>query len=92
MVSSKDSVNVKILFVEGLLDDHVKTNDRDGRVLYRLAMENRRVSVQRLRRAWQPNVNFAVSRQTVNMRLVARAYRARRMVKVPRLIVRVKFV
>ena len=69
-----------------------KTNDRDGRVLYRLAMENRRFSVQRLRRAWQPNVNFAVSRQTVNMRLVARAYRARRMVKVPRLIVRVKFV
>ena len=28
-----------------------KTNDRDGRVLYRLARENRRFSVQRLRRA-----------------------------------------
>ena len=28
-----------------------KTNDRDDRVLYRLAMENRRFSVQRLRRA-----------------------------------------
>ena len=33
---------------------------------------------------------FAVSRQTVNRRLVARAYKARRMVKVPRLTVRVK--
>ena len=51
------------------------TNDRGDRVLYRLARENRRFSVQRLRRAWQPNVNFAVSRQTVNRRLVARAYR-----------------
>ena len=37
-----------------------KTNDRDGRVLYRLDRENRRFSVQMLRRAWQPNVNFAV--------------------------------
>ena len=37
------------------------------------ARENRRFSVQRLRRAWQPNVNLAVSRQTVNRRLVARA-------------------
>ena len=36
-----------------------KTNDRDDRVLYRLARENRRFSVQSLRRAWQPNVNFA---------------------------------
>ena len=61
-------------------------------MLYRLARENRRFSVQRLRRAWQPNVNFAVSRQTVNRRLVARAYRARRMVKVPRLTVRAKLV
>ena len=69
-----------------------KTNDRDDRVLYRLARENRRCSVQRLRRAWQPNVNFAVSRQTVNRRLVARAYRARRMVKVPILTVRAKLV
>ena len=68
------------------------TNDRDDRVLYRLAMENRRFSVQRLRRAWQPNVNFVVSRQTVNRRLVARAYRARRLEKVPRLTVRAKFV
>ena len=66
------------------------TNDRDDRMLYRLARENRRFSVHR--RAWQPNVNFAVSRQTVNRRLVARAYRARRMVKVPRLTVRAKFV
>ena len=47
-----------------------KTNDRDDRMLYRLAMENRRFSVQRLRRAWQPNVNFAVSCQTVNRRLL----------------------
>ena len=69
-----------------------KTNVRDDRVLYRLARENRRFSVQRLRRAWQPNVNFAVSRQTVNRRLVARAYRDRRMVKVPRLTVRAKLV
>ena len=69
-----------------------KTNDRDDRVLYRLARESRRFSVQRLRRAWQPNVNFAVYRQTVNRRLVARAYRARRMVKVPRLTVRAKLV
>ena len=44
----------------------LKTNDRDDRVLYRLARENRRFSVQRLRRAWQPNVNFALSGQTVN--------------------------
>ena len=35
------------------------TNDRDDRVLYRLARKNRRFSVQRLRRTWQPNVNFA---------------------------------
>ena len=69
-----------------------KTNDSDERVLYRLAREHRRFSVQRLRRAWQPNVNFAVSRQTVNRRLVARAYRARRMVKLPRLTVRAKLV
>ena len=66
-------------------------DDRDDRELYRLARETRRFSAQRLRRAWQPNVNFAVSRQTVNRRLVARAYRARRMVKVPRLIARAKF-
>ena len=85
MASSKDSVNVEILFVEGVQDDHVK-------LMYRLAMETRRFSVQRLSRAWQPNVNFAVSRQTVNRRLVARAYRARRMVKVPRLTVRAKLV
>ena len=32
-----------------------KTKDMDDRVLYRLARENRRFSVQRLRRAWQPN-------------------------------------
>ena len=55
-------------------------------------MENRQFSVQRLRHAWQPNVNYVVSRQMVNMRLVARAYRARRMVKVPRLTVRAKLV
>ena len=69
-----------------------KTNDKDYSVLYRLARENRRFSVQRLRHAWQPNVNFAVSRQTANRRLMARACRARRMVKVPRLTVRAKFV
>ena len=69
-----------------------KTNDRDDHVLHHLARENRRFSVQRLRRAWQPNVNFAVSRQTVNRRLVARAYKARRMVKVPRLTVTAKLV
>ena len=45
-----------------------KTNNRDDRVLYRLARENRRFSAQRLRREWEPNVNFAVSRQTVNRR------------------------
>ena len=67
-----------------------KTNDRDDHVLYRLARENRRFNVQRLRRAWQPNVNFALSGQTVNRRLVARAYRARRMGKVSRLTVRAK--
>ena len=54
------------------------------------------VSVSQLRKnnlnTWQPNVNFAVSRQTVNRRLVARAYKARRMVKVPRLTVRAKLV
>ena len=69
-----------------------KTNDRDDRVLYRLARENRRFSVHRLRCAWQPNVSFAVSRQTVNRRLVAHAYSARQMVKVPRLTVRAKLV
>ena len=69
-----------------------KTNDRDDRVLYRLYRENWRSSVHRLRRAWQPDVNFAVSRQTVNRRQVARAYRAMRMVKVPRLTVRAKLV
>ena len=79
------------LFVEGVLDDHIKLMTGD-RVLHHLARENRRFSVQRLRRAWQPNVNFAVSRQTVNRRLVARAYKARRIVKVPRLTVRAKLV
>ena len=69
-----------------------KINCRDDRALYRLARENRRFSVQRLRRTWQPNVNFAVSRQTVNRRLVARAYSVRRMVKVPRLNVWAKLV
>ena len=69
-----------------------KTNDIDDRVLHRLARENRRSSVQRLRHTRQPNVNFAVSRQTVTRRLVARAYRARRMVKVPRLTARAKLV
>ena len=33
-----------------------KTNDRDNRGLYRLIGVNRRLIVQRLRRAWQPNV------------------------------------
>ena len=66
----------------------LKTIDREDRVLYRFYRENRRSSVQRLRRAWQPNVNFAVFRQTVNRRLVARAYRARQMVSVPRLTAR----
>ena len=69
-----------------------KTNDRDDRVLYRLARENRRFSEQRLRRVWQPNVNFAFPRQTVHRRLVARSYRARRMVKVPKLTVKAKLV
>ena len=41
---------------------------------------------------WQPNFNFAVSRQAVNRGLVARVYRARRMVKIPRLTVRAKLV
>ena len=88
MASSKDSVNVEILFVEGVLDDHVKL--MTGMTACYIALPgntDRRFSVQRLRRAWQPNVNFAVSRQTV-----ARAYRARRMVKVPRLTVRAKLV
>ena len=61
-------------------------------MLYRLARENRRFIVRRLRRTWQPNVHFAVSPQTVNRRLVAHAYRARRMVKVPILTVRAKLV
>ena len=65
---------------------------KTDRVLYRLAREIRRFSVQKLRRAWQPNVNFAISRQTVNRRLVARTHRARRMVKVPRLTARAKLV
>ena len=55
-------------------------------------MENRRYSIQRLRPVWQTNVNFAVSRQTVNRRPVAHAYRARRMVKVLKLTVRATFV
>ena len=68
------------------------TNNMDDRVLYHLAREHRRFNVQRLRRAWQPNVNFAISRYTVNRRLVARAYMARRMVKVARLTVRANLV
>ena len=72
MASSKYSVNVEILFVEGVLDDHVTL--MTGMTACYIAL--RRFSVQRLRRAWQTNVNFAVSRQTVNRRLVARAYRA----------------
>ena len=35
-----------------------QTNDRDACVLYRLARENRRFSVHRLRRAWQPKREF----------------------------------
>ena len=77
----------------GVLDGRpCKTNDRHDRLLYRLATEDRRFSVNMLRRAWQPNVNFAVSRQTLNRRLVVHAYRARRMVKVSRLTARAKLV
>ena len=61
-------------------------------VLYRLAMDNRRFSAQMLRRAWQLNLYFVACRQTVNRRLVSRGYRARRMVKVPKLTVRAKLV
>ena len=92
MASSKDSVNVDRFACGRRTRRPRNTNNRDDRVLYRLARENRWFSVHRLRRAWQPNVNFAVSRQTVNRRLVARAYRARRMVKVPRLTVRAQLV
>ena len=92
MASSKDSVNVEILFVEGVLDDHVKLITVMTACCITLPVKTDDSCVQRLRRAWQPNVNFAVSRQTVNRRLVARAYKARRMVKVPRLTVRAKLV
>ena len=96
MASSKDSVNVEILSVEGVLDDHVKLLTGMTACCIVLppgfTMETRRFSVEGLSRAWQPNVNFAVSRQTVNRRLVVRAYMARRMVKLPRLTVRAKLV
>ena len=92
MASSKDSVNVDILFVEGVLDDHVKLMTGMTACCITLPGKTDEFSVQRLRRTWQPNVNFAVSRQTVNRRLLARAYRARRMVKVPRLTVGTKLV
>ena len=62
---------------EGVLDDHVKLMTRMTACCIALPGKTDEFSVQRLRRAWQPNVNFAVSRQTVNRRLVARAYRAR---------------
>ena len=92
MASSNDSVNVEILFVEGVLDDHVQL--MTGMIACCIALPGKtdEFSVQRLRRAWQPNVNLAVSRQTVNRRLVAHAYKARRMVTIPRLTVRAKLV
>ena len=85
-------MNVEILFVEGVLDDHVKLMTGMTACWIALPGKTDEFSVQRLRRAWQPNVNFAVSRQMVNRRLMARAYRARRMVKVPILTVRAKLV
>ena len=39
-----------------------KTNNKNNHILYRLARENRRVGVKRLRRTWQPNVNFPAKR------------------------------
>ena len=92
MASSKDSVNVDILFVEDVLDDHVKLMTGMTACCIALPGKTDEFSVHRLRRAWQPNVNFAVNRQTANRRLVVRAYRARRMVKVPRLTVRAKLI
>ena len=60
MASSKDSVNVEILFVEGVLDDHVKLMTGMAACCIAFPGKTDEFSVQRLRRAWQPNVNFAV--------------------------------
>ena len=59
MSSLKNSVKVEIV---RRTKRPGKTNDIDDHVMYRLARENQRFSVRRLRRARQPNVNFAVSR------------------------------
>ena len=69
-----------------------KTNARDDRVLYRLVRENRRSSAQKLRRDWLRNLNVVLSHRTVNRRLQSRGYKARRMVKVPKLTIRAKVV
>ena len=69
-----------------------KTNARDDHVLYRLVRENRRSSAQKLRRDWLRNLNVVLSRRTVNRRLQSRGYKARRMVKVPKLTIRAKVV
>ena len=61
------------------------TTDREDRALFRIVRNNRRLSAQRLRGEWQLQANVRVSRQTVNRRLLLRGYRARRLVKAPRL-------
>lgn len=61
------------------------TTARDDRTLFRIVRNNRRFSTKRLRREWQLQANVRVSRQTVNRRLVSRDFRARRLVKAPKL-------
>ena len=90
MASSTDSVNVKILFVEGVLDDNVKL--MHGMTACCIALPWK--TDDSVYRDWGVHgsqtwiLQFPAKRWI--WRLVARAYRARRMVKVQRLTVRAK--
>ena len=61
------------------------TTRRDDRRLINLCRRNRKMPASRLRLLLRQHHGIHISRQTVNRRLVDSGYRARRMVKCPRL-------
>ena len=61
------------------------STQRDDRVLGRLSLQDRYKSCDRLRAEWTQGTNIQASTRTVNRRLVAMGFRARRCVYKPRL-------
>ena len=64
------------------------TTRRDDRQLLNLCRRNRKIPTSRLRRLWRRHHGINVSLSTVNRRLLQHGYRARRLTKCPRLVVR----